>query len=55
MAERAPYPGAPRWVKVFGIIAVGMLLGLGLFKHVRGHGPGTHVRSGQGTVPEARP
>ena len=43
--EHAPGSSAPRWVKVFGIIAVIailLLLGLMLFGGGR-HGPGRHL------------
>ena len=48
MANRPPYPGAPRWVKVFGIIAIGLvvLVVIIVFTGVGGpHGPGRHMRS----------
>ena len=49
--DRGSAPGAPRWVKVFGIIALILILlvvalmatGLG-----GGHGPGRHLPSGTG-------
>jgi hypothetical protein len=49
MANRPPYPGTPRWVKVFGIIViVVVLLALGLMFLVGGeHGPGRHTQSGE--------
>ena len=48
MANRPPYPGTPRWVKVFGIIViVVVLLVVGLMFLVGGeHGPGRHTQSG---------
>ena len=48
MANRPPYPGTPRWVKVFGIIViVVVLLAVGLMFLVGGeHGPGRHTQSG---------
>jgi hypothetical protein len=45
MANRPPYPGTPRWVKVFGIIAIVVLL-LVVFMLLTGHGPGRHTPSG---------
>lgn len=49
MAEIPPYPGTPRWVKVFGIVAVVLLLA-GFVLLVTGvggpHGPDRHLRSG---------
>ena len=44
MADLRPYPGAPRWVKVFGVIvAVGVLLFIVL--HLTGFFPGGHMSS----------
>jgi hypothetical protein len=45
MADRPPYPGTPRWVKVFGIIAIVVVL-LVVFMLLTGHGPGRHTPSG---------
>ena len=48
MANRPPYPGTPRWVKVFGIIVIVLVLlvvGL-LFIGGSEHGPGRHTPSG---------
>jgi hypothetical protein len=45
----ARYPGTPRWVKVFGIIAlvVVLLVVIVMFTGVGGgHGPGRHMPSG---------
>jgi len=49
MANRPPYPGIPRWVKVFGIIViVVVLLVVGLMFIGGGeHGPGRHTSSGE--------
>jgi hypothetical protein len=43
--ELPPYPGAPRWVRVFGVIALVLVLLLALMMIVRtdGHGPGRHA------------
>jgi hypothetical protein len=49
MAEPPPYPGTPRWVKVFGIIVIVIVLlfgGLKLFGVGGEHGPGRHTQSG---------
>ena len=47
MADRPPYPGTPRWVKVSGIIAlVLVLLFLGL--HFAGGGPMRFMQHGPG-------
>jgi len=47
MANRPPYPGAPRWVKVFGIIViVVVLLVIAMMFIGGGHGPGRHTPSG---------
>ncbi|MDQ3692449.1 MAG: hypothetical protein M3464_02310 [Chloroflexota bacterium] len=48
MAEPSPYPGTPRWLKVFGIIViVVVLLVVGLMFIGGGeHGPGRHSPSG---------
>ena len=45
MANRPPYPSTPRWVKVFGIIAIVVVL-LVVFMLLTGHGPGRHTPSG---------
>ena len=47
--DRPPYPGTPRWVKVFGIIGIVLVLlvVIIMFAGVGGeHGPGRHVPSG---------
>ena len=44
-----PYPGAPRWVKVFGIIALVVVLLFVILLLTRGpggHGPNRHTSSG---------
>jgi hypothetical protein len=49
MADSPPYPGTPRWVKVFGIIALVMVLLVVIirFTGVGGkHGPDRHIPSG---------
>lgn len=48
MVEPPPYPGAPRWVKVSGIVAIVLVLLviIALFTSVGGpHGPGRHMPS----------
>ncbi len=49
MADRPPYPGIPRWVKVSGIIVIVLVL-LVVIMLVTGvggsHGPGRHATSG---------
>jgi hypothetical protein len=43
MADSPPYPGTPRWVKVFGIIALVVVLLFVFLMFTRGpggHGPG---------------
>ncbi len=56
MANRPPYPGTPRWVKVLGIIVivVVMLVGAVMFIGDK-HGPGRHTPSGStgGQVPSS--
>ncbi len=49
MANRPPYPGTPRWVKVFGIIFIVVVLLVVGFMFIGGgeHGPGRHTSSGQ--------
>jgi hypothetical protein len=36
----------PRWVKVFGIIVIVMILNVGVMIVIGGHGPGAHTPSG---------
>ena len=49
MADRPSFPGTPRWVKVFGIIVVVLVL-LAVIIMVTGiggeHGPGRHLPPG---------
>lgn len=56
MADPPPYAGTPRWAKVFGIIAIGLvlLIAVMVFTGVGGpHGPGRHIPSGDsGTPPQ---
>lgn len=45
MADVPPYPGAPRWVKVFGLIAVVVITLFVVLMFARGpggHGPHLH-------------
>jgi hypothetical protein len=54
MANRPPYPGTPRWVKVFGIIVIVVVLLVVARIFIGGeHGPGRHAPSGDtgGQVP----
>lgn len=53
MTDPPPYPGTPRWVKVFGIIAIGLVLlvVILLLTGGPGHGPGRHMGSGGGQHP----
>jgi hypothetical protein len=47
MANRPPYPGTPRWVKVFGIIVIVVVLLVVAVMFMGGeHGPGRHAPSG---------
>ncbi len=49
MADRPPYPGTPRWVKIAGIIALVLVLLVVVVMLVGGgggHGPGRHLPSG---------
>ncbi len=48
MADSPPYPGTPRWVKVFGIIALVLVLLFGAHMLFGGssHGPGRHTPPG---------
>ncbi len=46
MANRPTYPGTPRWVKVFGIIVIVVVL-LTVIMLLTGHGPGRHTPSGE--------
>ena len=54
MADPPPYPGTPRWVKVFGIIVIVAVLLVVATMFIGGeHGPGRHTPSGDagGQVP----
>ncbi|TIS69601.1 MAG: hypothetical protein E5W92_01515 [Mesorhizobium sp.] len=54
MADPPPYPGAPRWVKVTGSIAIVLVLLIiaVVFTGVGGpHGPGRHLQSSSVTEP----
>jgi hypothetical protein len=54
MANRPPYPGTPRWVKVLGIIVLLLVLLIVARIFIGGeHGPGRHTPSGDagGQVP----
>jgi hypothetical protein len=48
MANRPPYPGTPRWVKVLGftVIVVVLLVVAVMFISGGEHGPGRHTPSG---------
>lgn len=55
MADRPPYPGTPRWVKVSGIIVVVLILLIAIliFTGIGGnHGPMRHTGGGD-TPPSA--
>ena len=60
MADPPDYPGAPRWVKIAGAVAVGsaLLVALIFFTGVGGsHGPGRQMpsaESGNDLSPEGR-
>ena len=41
MTEPPPYPGTPRWVKVFGII-IAVLVAVFVITHLTGRGMGGH-------------
>lgn len=44
MAEPRPYPGAPRWVKAFGVIVLVVVLLFVILIFTRGpHGPQRHT------------
>jgi hypothetical protein len=48
VANRPPYPGTPRWVKVFGIIVIVLAVLVIAVMLISGgeHGPGRHTQSG---------
>ena len=47
MADLPPYPGTPRWVKVFAIIVIALVLLVVAMMFIGGeHGPGRHAASG---------
>lgn len=45
MPDSSEYPGAPRWVKVAGIIVLVLVLVFAVV-HISGHGIGNHMPSG---------
>lgn len=52
LADLPAHPGAPRWVKVFGIIALAAILlvvAMMLTGAGGGHGPGRHVPAAGGS------
>lgn len=50
MADSPPYPGTSRWVKVFGIIVIVLVLLFVIMMLLPGgHGPGRHTPSGEHT------
>ncbi len=54
MVDRPPYPGTPRWVKVFGIIAIAVVLLAVILMFIPHGGPGGHGpwrHTGQGDTP----
>ena len=47
MANQPPYPGTPRWVKVFGIIVIVVILLFVIMLFTKGpHRPGLHTSFG---------
>ena len=48
MADPPPYAGTPRWVKLFGIIAIVLALLVVVVMFIGGgdHGPSRHLLSG---------
>jgi len=44
MADQPEYPGTPRWVKIFGIITIVLVLVFAIV-HISGHGIGNHLPS----------
>jgi hypothetical protein len=45
LVDRPTYPGTPRWVKVFGLIGIVVVLSLGILMVASGgnHGPNRHL------------
>jgi hypothetical protein len=59
MSDLPPYPGAPRWVKILGIIVASLVLLVAVVT-VSGiggpHGPGRHLQSSaDGSAPSDGP
>jgi hypothetical protein len=54
MADLDRYPGTPRWVKVFGIFALVLVL-LFVVLHLTGRGLGDHRPSGDHAPSGGRP
>ncbi|MGH7265793.1 MAG: hypothetical protein ACREMB_13225 [Candidatus Rokuibacteriota bacterium] len=55
MTDSPPYPGAPRWVKLFGTIVVLVVLLFVTLLLTRGpgaHGPGRHMPPGKHAGPQ---
>ena len=54
-ADRRSTVGAPRWVKVFGILALVLVVVVAVLLLSGGHGPGRHTPSGDpgGHIPPA--
>lgn len=59
MTDTTTYPGAPRWVKVLGIIALAVVLLFATMMLAGGgmgnHGPARHLPSTSGASVEASP
>lgn len=49
MVDRRPYPGTPRWMKVSGIILLGLALSIAAL-HLSGHGMGHHMMHSGGSA-----
>jgi uncharacterized membrane-anchored protein len=46
LREERERGSTPRWVKVFGVVVIALILLLGIMTLGGGHGPGAHVPSG---------
>ena len=49
MTGRRAYPGTPRWMKIAGVILLGLALSIAAL-HLTGHGMGHHMAHSGGST-----